>query len=111
MYNNDPLIVDDNGANRFMYFAKYNKAYYYPTSTFDGATSLNTDAQTNDKLGGTATAGQWKAAEITGAKFGLQLGKFVVNVYEGQRLGVKASADKIYYGEFDMFGITSDIIL
>jgi len=110
LYVDDALIQKDTGANRFMYFAIYNMWKYYPGTAYDAATNLNKDAQTNDTLGGTAATGDWKDSAIADGNFGIMLGKFVVNVFETVRVKSLATADKVYYGELDMYGIDSDMI-
>lgn len=110
LYVDDPLIAKDTGANRFMYHAIYISKTYYKGTAYNADTTLNKDADTNDTLGGTSAAKDWPAA-IADAKFGIMLGKLVVNTYETARVKVKANAAKIYYGELDLFGITADTIM
>ena len=109
MYVDDALIQKDTGANRFMYFAILNMQKYYPSTAYDSSSvKLNKDAQTNDTLGGTAGAGEWKDSAIADANFGIMLGKFVVNVYETVR--INTTPEMVHYGELDMYGITSTLI-
>lgn len=111
LYVNDALINKDTSANRFMYHAIYTSKTYYPGVAYDASTLLKKDDQTNDTLGGTAAAGQWKDNAIADAKFGIMLGKLVERIHNDARIKSAKTSAAIYYGELDLFGITADIIL
>jgi len=85
---NDPLIADDNGKNRFLWFAKWNVKMYYPHAPADltqTTTSLTvpTTGSLYDMTGTTSTIATnflWNIPNTL--PFGQQIGWLVFNMYE-----------------------------
>ena len=110
---NDDLIKDDNGNNRFLWFAKWNQKKYYPTATDLTSTTIklgsNKVSSLEDKDGGTVVPA-WDAITDT-LPIGEQIGRLSGSIYEKVRKEIKLDAEKVAYGELELYGVSATDVL
>ena len=120
----DPLIRDDSGKNRFLWFAKWNLATYYSHAPAD--LTLTTTSLTGPTTGSLTdltgpAPSTWatieaklklKAIDST-LPFGQQLGWLVFNMYNSviMRVDIDINNKAIQPYELEIYGISAEDVL
>lgn len=116
---NDPLIQDDSGKNRFLWFAKWNLVTYYSHAPADltlttTALTVPTTGSLYDQTGSLTTPDLWTSIDKT-LPFGQQLGWLVFNMYESVIPKVSGpnliNSAPVQPYELEIFGISAEDIL